>query len=688
MAGGVEAGTVRRWGVAMAIGFAMWVRPAGACGGPETMILDTPLGDVDRLLVAITTLDDGFESTPRDELRFLYPFRRVHPRRFGVVWQATYEYHADDEALPAWTPAERGDPARWEAAAQAGDLPRCLQIARKIVARYLELPSDLTAGAAGDFRQAVELLELAPLLRGADAATLTTLLADEPSDAALAALPAPVRAALAVRTLSRPEIAALAEREPQHPRRATLRFVALQEAMRTQIADGWFEDLRQNTPKDVWPRLRALHERWLVEFPKHPLADLVRLSVVRLASLEGNADAAWAAAFAVYPRRLARTARELRQLVFQEMLPSDLGRIEQDPVLLAAVLPALDVKRANWTRYWQQSLAGGTAAWVVPLQERLLLVATHLTAAGEPLPDGFPATAAVPSPVWAKFRLLALLGAGRADDAAAQAAIMPHDAESALLAAAVALRHGKVADAARAPGLEATIASYLVRVLADDAALDALAKVPEPAIRSDARMTSAVRRIAAQGFGAAGAGDAAHASRWQEAHRLGADPTLDGRLAYARWLRAHDGQLFYGTDKVWYRSLNYRLSALACQACAVQHDTTSEGCMFCDPEDATRDPHLPFDGAAEREAIRRHLRSSSETFLALQAYAGWLAVAKPEDPRLPKVVKEADAVYNQLVNWDNSNSQFWQHELEHSDIAVMIRRAGAGAVAASAGATP
>ncbi len=74
--------------------------------------------------------------------------------------------------------------------------------------------------------------------------------------------------------------------------------------------------------------------------------------------------------------------------------------------------------------------------------------------------------------------------------------------------------------------------------------------------------------------------------------------------------------------------------------------------------------------------IAAHLRSSTELYYALRAYAAWLDGATASTPGLAGVVREADRVYNRLINWDATNSRFWSEELETGPEARSIRRAG------------
>jgi hypothetical protein len=129
-------------------------------------------------------------------------------------------------------------------------------------------------------------------------------------------------------------------------------------------------------------------------------------------------------------------------------------------------------------------------------------------------------------------------------------------------------------------------------------------------------------------------------------------------------MRDQHGRLFFGENTFWLRGLNWRLYAL-------DRDTIDRSA----PPPAL-DPRLPWTAAEERAKIDAHLRSTTELYYALQAYAAWLDGATRTTPGLPTVVREADQVYNRLVNWDESNSRFWSAALTRSPEARSIRRAG------------
>jgi hypothetical protein len=108
----------------------------------------------------------------------------------------------------------------------------------------------------------------------------------------------------------------------QKAREGTVRFIALKDAMRLKIPNGWLEDIRKNTTPEIWNELEALHTQWLKDFPAHPLADLVKLSQVRLSYLRDRADESWKALFALYAKRPIRAVGEMRFLLQKRLRPT------------------------------------------------------------------------------------------------------------------------------------------------------------------------------------------------------------------------------------------------------------------------------------------------------------------------------------------------------------------------------
>src|SRR5262249_7876768 len=153
------------------------------------------------------------------------------------------------------------------------------------------------------------------------------------------------------------------------------------------------------------------------------------------------------------------------------------------------------------------------------------------------------------------------------------------------------------------------------------------------------------------------------AELWREAAKLSADTSSKGLLAWARFLREHNGKLFYDQDKTWYRSLNFRLDALKPQPGAESKPSENNSGTSWDPE-------------AEAKAIQVHLTDSTEMYFALKAYAAWLKAEGAREKESATVLQEADKTYNWLVNWDNSNSSFWTDYLKNSGEAATLRAVG------------
>jgi hypothetical protein len=150
---------------------------------------------------------------------------------------------------------------------------------------------------------------------------------------------------------------------------------------------------------------------------------------------------------------------------------------------------------------------------------------------------------------------------------------------------------------------------------------------------------------------------------------LAAGTSRAGHLAFARWMRAQHGRLFFGDDTNWLRGLNWRRDALT-------RDTTGADTSAVVDRSHGLDPRLPWTAAEERSKIEAHLRATTELYYALQAYGRWLDGATAATPGLAAVVREADQTYNRLLNWDARNSLFWNETLGTSHEARAIRRAG------------
>jgi hypothetical protein len=404
-------------------------RESCACGGPSFYDIDAPLAPPERWLDGVT-LEDALEARPVDALRFLTPFRLGDSARTDALWRLSYGW-GDPDSVP-------GPPvAPLDAALRAGDLARAEREARAIVERVLDLPAYVADRHQGALRRAVELLELAPSLRGVDPALVARALAAGASPGAppnvVGPLPAPLAAAVEVRGLAWDRAGALAAARPDHPRVASLRWAALQHRLRTEIPDGWPEDIRKQVRPATWRSLDDAHARWLADHASHPLADLVRLSRVRVAYYEGDAERAWRHALAPWPRHLPRVLGELRVLAVRGVVAEPTGPAAADPRLRSAMLALRAPSRAEWDALWAMAEDSAARPWASNLQERLLEGAARYAVAGEPLPARFPARAERRTPLWGRLRLVALFAAGDTARALAQAAAMADDSTAALV---------------------------------------------------------------------------------------------------------------------------------------------------------------------------------------------------------------------------------------------------------------
>ena len=676
---------MKRHAAVVALGMTLVAVPAYPCGGPGAAVVDRPLIPV-RHFLSRTLYNEEFESELRAELRFLEPFRLTSADSIADLYAFAYEGGGYDPAAVDDTTRQRIDSEMLRdtrAAIRRGAYAEASASARRVVDRVLDLPAGVATRYRDVLRTAVEVADLAPRLRPVDREIAARYFeADSLERATLGSILPPVlREALAIRALPRDSANVYTLSHPTTPRLASLRFVAVQEAMRTGIPDGWAGTIADSVPPARWGELERLHDAWLREFSSHPMADYVRLSKVRLFYFKGDRERAWDQLLAIYPRRRQRVIGEMRYLVRQGTTPPSLDDPRIDWALRTALVTEALLTADQWNSYWRVTESRGGEGWARPMQERLLWQAIALAARNKSLPDAFPPSAATPTGLWGKLRLLALLEAGNLDAALVQAdsvdAVAARDPASAIdvldIAAIRTRVHlirsewGRAIETTRGDGTEA--AQYLVRVLAPSPVVDSIAAGPRTPLTREALVAIAGRRARSGDWAAASrsamrTGDAAFARRWARTASLAADETRSGRLEFARWMRDQHGALFFGENTDWLRGLNWRRNR-------VVDDTVSDAGVYW-----TLDPRLPWTAAEEQSKIGDHLRSTTELYYSLQAYARWLDGATATTPGLATVVREADAVYNRLVNWDNRNSQFWSEQLESSVEARAIRRAG------------
>ena len=622
------------------------------CGGPESYPITAPLVKPRAYLEALLATDYA-TGQRRQEIRFLYPFKLTKPKELAQLWSLAYNdypYSAPDSQ--AAIRYRVTDTVALHQALANGDLTGAEREARAIVTRVLDMPAIQADSNQAAFRCALELLDLRGQLAGVSAGRLV---------AVYDSLSAPTR------SLARGDMERYAGEHPADSRAPSLRFVALQEAMKREIPNGWPDEIRKAMPAAGWQRLEELHQAWLHDFPQHPLADLVALSRLRLYYFEGRTGTAWQVILAMYPRHLPRLLAEMRFLITNgsgsDVLDSLVGRGDLDPVLRTALLGEIapgTLTSHDWARLWQLSVTHLQEPWAINLQERLLQKVVEQPDS-QPFPEGFPARADNPSQLWGYLRLLALTRAGHIAQALEQGRSLRPDDEVAAVLAKLYLGRREWTQAVSVPGLEPHARRYLIWVMAPDSALSRVAASPDSA-GLDARRIRATRLARREGWAAGARVFDEHepeaAELWRRGATLAADTSIGGRLTYGRFLRDEAPRLYVGKDIVWYRSLSYRLDALS----------SSQYREF--------DVGLPWRPEEESQAIRRHLLETSAEFDALRVFAGYLDRAQSSSAGFGGVVQEADRLYNGILNWGKGNSKFWSDYLPQSPEAASIRRAG------------
>ncbi|MFN8667061.1 MAG: hypothetical protein U0164_07610 [Gemmatimonadaceae bacterium] len=644
--------------------------PVYPCGGPDHYDIDAPLATADQFLQAVEIIDD-FDYRPRAELRFLYPFVMARAPQASALWGHAYGMWGDEVPALVDTAAHFSLSAvdeAFTAAGASGDARRLERTARALVDAAIEVPAIVADEWQPSIRRAVEALEVTgapPLARDLTPAVVQRLYGPETAGSqsrTAATLPAWAPPLLALRTLPRDSVPVWGEAHPGSVREGSVAFVMLQLSMKRGIPDGWANEIRDSVPKERWRAFAAMHDDWERRFPRHPLGQWVTASRIRLAYFAGDTATAWNGALTLYASHRARGLEEIRYLVRQGFDPPSLDDRRIDDLLRAALIGELGIDGDRWRAEWSRA-ARVDAAWAVAMRDRLMWHAARDTVNALHLaPEALVVPAASLSPIGRSLRLVALIRRGRASEAIAQADSLGTDSAVAPMKVQLLLAGRRWRDALAAPGVSDEARQYLVRVLAPDSVLAGLVTNGAPALAREAAWTQAIRTASAGQWSAAAAmlGTSARvrAAGWRRVQPLAADTSLAGRLAFARHMRAQNGKLLWGNDKTWYRSLNWRLQAL--------EDSTGAGF----------NPLLPWRAAAEREAIGRHFRDGFEMYHAVRAYADFLARAPRSDVRRRAALREANATYNWLVNWDNNNSRFWSEALEADGIGRTIRQAG------------
>ena len=626
---------------------ALLLAPAGAAWPCGSSYYFTPA--LHPAAKALAT--DEVDGTDVEPFRFLDPFRLAglyQGERLAQIAYAGAEPAQEDPAVLAGLDA-------FTQAIAASDRVGARAAAVRVVDTLLSLPSPLATPSAAGLQRAVEFIEVEPVLGEADAQGVAAAFGGSPASGGTPLLDQ----VLAIRETPFEASAALLARYPESPRRPSLELAVLRNRMTAEIGNGWPGQI-QGTSPETWAALLAAHADWLTRYPDHPLADLARLQRLRILYLMGDQDAAWALLVDLYGRRPARALWEMRHLVRNGMVPKDLDLATlPDPVLACALLGFTErPSPADWSTLWQRAQGGNGAPWAVNLQERLLLALAADDSDDLSLPAAFPAQPARPSELWAQLRTLALKQAGRHTEALRQAELLDagHDARSAALLAGLLVEVGQTTRAAALQALDEDTAVYLLEVVADDAPLAAMASGggPRAALAAEAL---AGRRLG-NGDWVAGARvlDSAipeRATLWREAAKRAADRSAAGQLALAHWLLDHRGELFRATDPGMSRGLKGLL-----------------------------DSDLPKD---QRERLVAWLLHGGEEQQALDSYGTALERLNPRGREAANALREADRLYNRLINWDVSQSEAFAGLLAATPAATQIRTAGKAIRGAPAG---
>jgi len=263
------------------------------------------------------------------------------------------------------------------------------------------------------------------------------------------------------------------------------------------------------------------------------------------------------------------------------------------------------------------------------------------------LPKDFPNEPAKPSELWGQLRALVLEHGGRTQDALRQAGLLDTatNTDSASIAATALVEAGDIRGAVALPALDRDTAVYLLQIKADDLTLADMT-AQGSVLAADAL---ALRRLGAKGRWGEGAQVLAavapeRAASWSEVAQRSRGRLPSQRLALARWLLEHEGALFPQRSSETWRGIKRLL------------DT-------------------PLSGVQRDRLVGRLLRGGEREW-ARQAYSLALKDLKPESEETRGVLREADALYNRLLNWDYALSESYEHLLANSPAAERIRRTG------------
>ncbi len=642
------------------------------CGGPEYNQIDFPLKSINEILCSIYNSDaiyDEYWSDPRDEFLFLYPFWLTHKETIEDLWNISYkgvshESYDDNgifrEILEEESLTQTPDLASFELAISQKDWVKAKTVAEKIICQITDMPANQAQLHNAIFKRALEFWELAPHLGEMSNDAARTFFLSKRT-AIHIPLTKSFQEALVIRDLKRGEIPVFLTANPHTARAASLQFVVLQETMKQQIPNGWLAQIGDKVSKETWSQLGTMIDDWLRRFSNHPLVDLVKLMKVRLYYFKGDKKAAFSVLLKMYPKHLPRVLAEMRHIVrwkSREVSEQIVDDETTDPVLRTALLSVVEIiKPEQWDKLWQLSEVNRKQPWAINLQERLLYLASKNSGLF-PLLKNFPTEPDNLTQLWGHLRLVGLIENEQWDKAWIEAASLPEDETVAILKARYHIVHGNAWEAVKEKKLPWDAKRYLIDVLLSTEDLKKILPIDDNQTQFEVILTMAIREIDTRGWNSAADMikniDPKKAKLWTQCAELHNNNSPDGLLRWARFLKEHDGMIFYSNDKNWYRALNYRIGAIS----PIRKEWRVE---------------------YEKSAIERYLLSSTELWMALRTYIEYLSKVSPS-PKSRKILKEADLCYNKLINyaWNSSikNDKFWSNYFENNQLIAQLRKDG------------
>lgn len=601
-----------------------------------------------------------------DSFLFLYPFMLVKPKEITPLWNIVYGRgpYSDSFSPP--------NTSVLDSALRDGDWATAHTEAGNIVDQVLDMPGIVAQRYQAELIKGVEFLEVEPLLQRIDPELMRSALWDwsESSARKRKDLPFELLDILDMRRLERRKADEIIKAKPSHPRMATLRFVALRNEFARKVPDGWLHVIQNQVTAETWRNLEASVDNWLKDYPQHPLADLVLLWKARIFYCKGDVDAAWKVLLSVYPRRLLRVLYDMRYLLvhgWRYRYPPKKNtyiqmsfRATKDPLLFSALLTSLHIDPEQWDQWWKVTEENLDQPWAVNLQERLLAEVPRLSE----LPSLFPKESRNPSQLWGRLRAVALMKAGKWEEAEEQIFSLSPDEEQPLLAATFHLRRGRHLQAAQVPNVPRLIRCYLVRVVFNEEELRGLQTQEKNTILEKEAIRELGVRLSERGEWLEAARlirtiDPARSELWEDVALLMMDNSDQARLELARFLRDHAGKLFYDRTELWHPTVRERYWRLRMSKKR--------------PTGRTENESFPWSTDWELRGIERHFEGNAEWWLALQTYVDWLTTAAPS-PQMRAVVKEADDCYNRLISPGFWNSAFWWEYLREHPVVERFRK--------------